>query len=170
MPLRPQRLDNRICHRLATLLTLGTIPMRMTIHTPRIPILLHKRRARIKRVATLRAKKVSCMPLGATRDNHLAFNGGLARFASRGEHFVEVEVAEEALGFVCAVFVFEAGHVVRGRVRGEEGNIVATLAGADTGDALGEFVIWFGVEGDAFEVLAALVAGEALGVEAGACC
>lgn len=170
MPLRPQRLNHRIRNRLPTLLTLGTIPMRMTIHTPRIPILFHKRRARIKRIATLRAEKVSCMPLGAARDNDFAFNGRLARFAPRREEFVEVEVAEEALGFVGAVFVFEARHVVGRGVCGKEGDVFTALAGADPGNALGQLVVGFGVEGDTFEVFAALVAGEAFGVEAGAGC
>lgn len=81
---------------------------------------------------------------------------------------MEIEVAEEALGFIGAVFVFEARHIGGSGVRGEEGDIFAALAGADTCDALSEFVIGFGVEGDAFEVFAALVAGKAFGVEAGA--
>jgi hypothetical protein len=55
-------------------------------------------------------------------------------------------------------------------VRGEEGDVVAGKAGADTLDAFGMFFGRFGVEGYAFKVLAALVAGEAFRVEARACC
>lgn len=43
-------------------------------------------------------------------------------------------------------------------------------AGACAGYALTVFVGRLRVEGYAFEVLAALIAGEALGVEAKACC
>lgn len=42
------------------------------------------------------------------------------------------------------------------------------MAGVDAGDAFGALVVGFGVEGYAFEVLAAVVAEEAFWVEAGA--
>lgn len=90
----------------------------MTIHTPRIPFLLHKRRARIKRIAALGAEKVASVPLGATRNNHLALNRRLTALAAGRKELVEVEVAVEAEGFVGAVLVFEARHVVGRGVRG----------------------------------------------------
>jgi hypothetical protein len=96
MPLCPKRLNNRIRNRLPTPLTLRTIPMRMAIHTPRIPILLHKRRTTIKRIATLRTKEVSSMPLRSTRDDNLTFDRCLAALAPRTEELVEIEVAVEA--------------------------------------------------------------------------
>lgn len=136
MPLGPQCLDHRIRNGLATLLALGTVPMRMAIHTPSIPILLDERRARIKRITALRTEKVPSMPLRATRNNDFALNGRLARLAARREHFVEVEVAEETLRLVGAVLVFEARHVVGRRVRGQESKVFAALASVDAGNAL----------------------------------
>lgn len=166
MPLGPKRLNHRIRNRLAALLALGTVPMRVAVYTPRIPILLDKGRTRIEGVTTLRAEEVAGVPLRTTSDDDLAFDRGFAALAARREHLVEVKVAEEALGFVGAVLVLETRHVVWRGVRGEVGNVFAALAGVDAGDALCEFVLWLGVEGDALEVLAALVAGEAFGVEA----
>jgi hypothetical protein len=105
MPLRSKRLDNCVRNRLAALLALGAKAMRMTIHTPSISLLLHERRARIKRISALRTEKVSGMPLSTTRHNNFAFDGRLARFAAWREHFVEVEMAEEALRLIGAIFV-----------------------------------------------------------------
>jgi hypothetical protein len=166
MPLGPESLDHGVRNRLAALLALGTVPVSMAIHTPRIPILFHKRCARIERIATLRAEKVAGVPLRTTGDDDLAFDGRFAALAARREHLMEVEMAEEALGFVGAVLVLETRHVVGRGVCGEVGNVFAALAGVDAGDALCELVLWLGIEGDALEVLAALVAGEAFGVEA----
>jgi hypothetical protein len=102
MPLSPKRLDNRIRNGLAALLALCTVPMSMAIDAPRIPILLHKRRSGIKWITAL---KVSSMPFCTTRNNDFTLDGRLARLASRREHFVEIEMAEEALRFICTVFV-----------------------------------------------------------------
>jgi hypothetical protein len=109
------------------------------------------------------------VPLGAARDDDFALDGRLARLAARGEELVEVERAEEALRRVRPVFGFEARHVVGCRVRVEEGEVDAALARADALAALQVLFVGLRVEGDAFELLAALVAGEALGVEAQAC-
>lgn len=166
MPLRPECLNNRIRNRFPTPLTLGTIPMRMTINTPSIPILLYKRRVAIKRIATLGTEKVTSMPLGTTSNNDLAFNRRLAALAAGRKQLVEIEVAVEAGRFVCAVVVLEARHGVCGGVRGQVRDVGAGEAGADARDAFGVFVGGFWVEGYTFEVLAALVAGEAFRVEA----
>lgn len=93
--------------------------MRVTINTPSIPILLYKRRVRIKRIATLGTEKVTGMPLRATGNNNLAFNRRLAALAAGREELVEIEVAVEAGSFVCAVVVLETRHGVCGGVRGE---------------------------------------------------
>lgn len=170
MPLGAQRLDNRIRDWLPALLTLRAEPMRMAIHTPRIPFLLNEWRTRIKRIAALRTEEVSCVPLGAARDNDLALDRRLARFTPWGEEFVEIEVAEEAWGWVGTVFVLKALHVVWCGVRGEVGDVFAALAGVNAGGAFGVLVLRLGVEGDAFEVLAALVAGKAFRVEARSAC
>jgi hypothetical protein len=169
MPLLAQRLNNRINHGLPTLPTLCTKPMRMTIHTPCIPFLFYKRRARVERITTLRTEKVAGVPLCSTRYNDFALDRRLARFTPGAEHLVEIQVAEEALGFVGAVLLFEGCHVGGSGVGGGEREVFAALAGAHTSDTFGELFLGFGVKGDTFEVLAALVAGEAFGVEAGAC-
>jgi hypothetical protein len=105
MPLRSKSLDNRIRDRLATLLALRAKTMCMTINTPSISFLLHKRRARIKRITALRAEKVSSVPLGTTRHDDFALDRRLARLAARREHLVEVEMAEETLRLISAVLV-----------------------------------------------------------------
>jgi len=79
---------------------------------------------------------------------------------------MEVEVAEEALRLVGAVLVLETRHVVWRGVWGEAGDVFAALARVNAGDALCEFAFWLGVESDTLEMLAALVTGEALRVEA----
>jgi hypothetical protein len=145
MPLRSQRLDNRVRDGFATALALGTIPMCMAIYTPSIPILFHKRSCGIKWITALSAEEMSGMPFCTASNDDFTFNGCLAALAARGEELVEVEVAVEAWGFVGTVIVLEARHVVH---------------------TFGMFVGGFWVKGYAFEVLAALVAGEAFRVEA----
>jgi hypothetical protein len=105
MPLCSQRLDNCIGNRLTALFALGAITMSVTIDTPSIPILLHKRRARIKWITTLSTEKMSSMPLSTTCDNDFTLNRCLARLAARRKHLVEVEMAEEALSLVRTVFM-----------------------------------------------------------------
>lgn len=125
MPLSIESLDNHVRHRLPSALALRAEAMRMAVHTPCIPLFLHKRRRRVKWVAALRAEKVASVPFRAARDDDLALNGRLARLAPRREELVEVEVAEETLAFVCAVFSFEARHVVGGWVGGQHGDVLA---------------------------------------------
>jgi hypothetical protein len=96
MPLAPQRLNHHIRHRLPALATLRTVAISMTIATPRVPILLNKRRASVKRITTLRTEEVASVPFGTTRNDNLAFDRCLARFAAWAEHLVEVEGAVEA--------------------------------------------------------------------------
>lgn len=108
MPLSPQRLDHNIRHRFPALATLGTVAISMAVAAPRVAILLDKRRTSVERIATLRAEEVASVPFRAARNNDLAFDRRLARFAARAEHLVEVEGAVEAhrglavglLGFV----------------------------------------------------------------------
>lgn len=95
MPLASQSLDHNIRHRLPTLATLGTVAISVAVATPRVPILLDKRRTSVKRITTLRAEKVTSMPFRAARNNDLAFDRRLARFAAWAEHFVEIEGAVE---------------------------------------------------------------------------
>jgi hypothetical protein len=139
--------------------------MRVAIDTPSISILLHKRSARVEWIAALRAEEVSSVPLSTARHNHLTFNRCLARLASRREHLVEVEMAEEALRLICAVFVLEPSHVIWSSLSSKEWDILTTLACANARDALREFVVWFRVEGNTLEMLSTLVACEALRVE-----
>lgn len=168
MPLRPERLNNRIRNRLPTLPALRTIPISMAVNAPSIPLLLHKRRATIKRITALRAEEMTNVPLGTTRNHDLALDRRLAAFAARGEHLVEIKMAVEPEGLV-AVFGLEALHVFVRGVRVEHGNVFAALARLNAGDALGVFGRGLRIEGDAFEMLAAVVAEEAFWVEADAC-
>jgi hypothetical protein len=142
----------------------------MAPYTPRIPLLLDKRRAAVKRVAALRAEEVTNVPLRTARDDDLSLDGCLAALAARREQLVEVEVAVEAQGLVMPVFSLELLHRFVGRMRVQHGKVVAALACVDARYALGVLGGRLRVEGHAFEVLAAVVALEALRVEADTCC
>lgn len=166
MPLRAQRLHHRIRNRLTTALALGTEPIRMAIDTPRIPLLLDKRHIRIERITALRAEKVARVPLGATGDDYLALNRGSAALAPWAKALVEVQVAVEPRRLVSAVLVLQPLHLLRRVPAGEEGDVLARRAGADAVHARGVLGAGFWVEGHALELLAALVAAEALWVEA----
>lgn len=96
MPLAPQSLDHNIRHRLPALATLGTVAISMAVATPRVPVLFNKGCTSVERIATLCAEKVASVPFRAARNNDLAFDGCLARFAARAEHFMEIEGAVEA--------------------------------------------------------------------------
>jgi hypothetical protein len=111
MPLSPERLDHGIGNGLAAALALRAVAVRVAADAPRVAVLFDKGRRGIERVAALGAEKVARVPLGAARDNDFALDGRLARLAARGEELVEVERAEEALGWVGPVFGFEARHV-----------------------------------------------------------
>lgn len=169
MPLRAQGLDNHIRNRLATALTLRTEAIRMTPDTPGEAFLLDKRGARIERIATLGAEKVTRVPLGATRHDDLALDGGLAALAARGEALVEVEVAVEPRRGIGAVLFLEPAHHFFALPAGEDGEVETALACDDALTPRGVFEGGFGVEGYAFELFAALVAGETGGVEAAPC-
>jgi hypothetical protein len=79
-------------------------------------------------------------------------------------------MTEEALRLIGAVFMLETCHVIRSRVCRQEGDILTTLACTNARDALCELVVWLRVEGDTFEMLTTLIAGEALRVEPQASC
>jgi hypothetical protein len=166
MPLGPERLDHRIGNRLTAALAFRAVAVRVAADAPRVAVLFDKGGRRVERVAALSAEKVAGVPLGAARDDDFALDGCLARLAAGREELVEVERAEEALRWVRAVFGFEARHVVGRRVRGEEREVDAALARADALGALCVLFVGLRIEGDAFELLAALVAREALRVEA----
>jgi hypothetical protein len=83
----------------------------MTVHTPRIPIFFHKRRAAIEWIATLRAEKVTSMPLRSTRNDNLAFDRCFARLAARGEELMEIEMAVKPPRFIGAVIMFQTRHM-----------------------------------------------------------
>lgn len=170
MPLRPERLNHRIRHRLPTPLTLGTEPIGMTINTPRIPILLHKRGIMRKRIATLRTKEVTRVPLRTTRDNDLSLNRRRATLTPGTETLVEIQMAVEPRRLVGSIPLLQLRHFLRRVPAGQELDVLAALAGADALNASAVFGRGFRVEGDAFEFLAALVAAEAVGVEATASC
>jgi hypothetical protein len=165
MPLAAQRLDNNIRHRLPALPTLGAVAVRVAVAAPRIPILLHKRRASIEGITALRAEEVAGVPLGATSHDDLAFDGGLARLAARAEHFVEIQRAVEAQGGLAVNFL-RLVEFIHGDVFGED----AVLAGCDALEAARVLRFGLRVEGDVLEIGVAFVAVEAGGVQALAGC
>jgi hypothetical protein len=83
MPLGSKGFDNRVRDRLSTLLALRTIPMCVAVDAPSITILFHERSAGIEWITTLRAEEMSSVPLSTARHNDLAFDGCLARLATR---------------------------------------------------------------------------------------
>jgi len=168
MPLRAQRLDNRIRNRLTTALTLRRVPIRMTIDTPRMPILLHKRRVRIERITTLRTEEMPRVPFSATSHHNLPLNRGLTTLTPRAEALMEIQMAIESRTLIRAILLLELLHSLWGVPAGQTRDILAALAGADAVAACGVLCAGFGVEGNAFELLAALVAAEAFGVETAA--
>jgi hypothetical protein len=140
----------------------------MTSHTPRIPILLHKRRAAIEGIPTLCAKEVTDVPFSTAGDDNLALDRRFAALAARAEEFVEVEVAVEAERCV-AVGDFELqcfvwAHVFLTR------QVSSSAPRSYALNTFGSLLLWLGIEGDEFEVGVAFVADEAFGVEALACC
>jgi hypothetical protein len=142
----------------------------VAVDTPRIPLLLHKRHVGIKRITALRAEKVARVPLRATRNDNLALDGRRTAFTARTKALVKVQVAVEPWRLVGTILVLQALHLLRRFPAGQEGDVVAGRAGADAVYARGVLGAGFRVEGDAFELLAALVAAEALGVEPTAAC
>jgi hypothetical protein len=140
----------------------------MTTHTPSITILLHKRRRTIERISALRAEEVSHVPLRATRDNHLAFNRCFATLAARAEELVEVEVAVKSQRFVAVCHLELEGLICTHIVGPWDASSKSPRSYAL--DVFGSLLLWFGIEGDEFEVGVAFVADEAFWVEAFACC
>jgi hypothetical protein len=128
MPLAPQRLNHHIRHRLPALTTLRTVAISMAVTAPRVPVFLDERRASIERITTLRAEEVASMPLSTARNNDLAFDRCLARFAARAEHLVEVEGAVEAHRRLAVCFFGLVEFVV--------GDVVGDVAGQASCDTL----------------------------------
>jgi hypothetical protein len=156
MPLAAQRLDNNIRHRLPTLPALGTVAVSVTVAAPRVPILLYKRRTGIEWVATLRAEKVTGVPLCAASHDDFAFDRGLARLAARAEHLVEVQRAVEAQGRLAIRFL-RFVDFVHGDVFWED----TVLAGCDALEASGVLRFGLRVESHVLEIGVAFVAVEA---------
>ena len=119
MPLPPQSLNHHIRNRLLAFPAFTAIPIGMATHTPRIIVLLNKRRRAIERISTLRTEEMTGVPLRAASNDHLALNGRLARFAAWREQLVEVEMAVKSAGriAVCGFLshVLGFGHGFRDR-------------------------------------------------------
>jgi hypothetical protein len=133
----------------------------MAVTAPRVPVFLDERRASIERITTLRAEEVASMPLSTARNNDLAFDRCLARFAARAEHLVEVEGAVEAHRRLAVCFFGLVEFVV--------GDVVGDVAGQASCDTLQSgFALWvrLRVESDVFEVCVAFVAVKAGWVKA----
>lgn len=82
MPLSAQRLDHDLSHGFPAFPTLGAVAVGMTSDTPRVPVLLDKRRVRVEGIAALRAEEMAGVPVRAARNDDLAFDWGLAGFAA----------------------------------------------------------------------------------------
>jgi hypothetical protein len=150
MPLRTQCLYHRVRNRLSTLSTFGAEAVGMASHTPSVPLLLDKRRRRVKRITALSAKEVSNVPLGATSYHDLTLDRRLTAFASGREELVEVEMAIETHALVKTVLTFQTLHVLICGVGGQEFDVFTALASVDAGDAFSTLVVRFRIEGYAF--------------------
>jgi hypothetical protein len=142
----------------------------MTVYAPSIPILLYKRRRRIKRVTALRAEEMAHVPLGAACHDDFPLYGRLAALASRAKQLMEVQMTKEPWALIMAIFRFQAQHILISRMRWNTRNILARESSTNTRYAFVALVVWFGIESYAFKVLTAVVAEEAFRVKAGACC
>lgn len=159
MPLCSKCFDNGVSHRLAALLALSRVAVRVAAHTPSIAVFFHKRSGRVERIAALCAEEMPRMPLSPACHNHLALNRRLAAFASWAEELVVVEMAIEAHSLVT---------VIDFRNALTDLDVLAVHPPMNTIDALSTLIFWLWVESDTFEAFAAMVADEALGMEAGA--
>jgi hypothetical protein len=185
MPLCSKCFDNGVSYRLAALLALSRVAVRVATHTPSIAVFFNKRSGRVKRlnsivqmsaiyylylarrstrdgstyIATLCAEEMPRMPLSPASHNHLALNRRLAAFASRAEELVVVEMAIEAHSLVA---------VIGFRNALTDLDVLAVHPPMNAIDAFGTLIFWLWVESDAFEAFATMVADEALGMEAGA--
>ena len=110
-------------------------------------------------IATLCAEEMPRMPLSPASYNHLTLNRRLAAFASWAEELVVVEMAIEAHSLVT---------VIGFRNALADLDVLAVHPPMNTIDALSTLIFWLWVESDTFEAFAAMVADEALGMEAGA--
>ena len=93
------------------------------------------------------AEKVSRVPFGAAGDDDFAFDGCFAGFSARGEGFVVVEVAEEAVAFVAIVVVVVFGALFCEVVTLMLMGMWVVLTSLDASEALASLVFGFGVEG-----------------------
>lgn len=166
MPLRAQRLNDCVRDRLATALALRAVSIDVAVDAPRIPIFLHKGRATVERITALRTEEMTRMPLRTTRHHDLPLNGRLATLTPRAEALMEVQMAVESRTLIDSVLLLEPCHSLRGVPARQERNVLAALAGTDAFAPRGVLCGWLRVEGDAFELLATLVAAETFGVEA----
>lgn len=103
MPLASQRRHTPVNYRLLATLTLPAKLASMTSYAPRIPIFLHKRRLRVKRVAALSAEEMTHVPGSPTSDNNFRLDGRFAAATARGVKFVKVKMAVEAQGRIAIV-------------------------------------------------------------------
>ena len=98
------------------------------------------------------------MPLPTAGQDDLSFNGGLAAPAPRREKFVEVQMAVETQGRVSIIQGRQTVDIVR--------SIQVCGPDFDAGQAAFTMCGRFWIESYAFEKLAALATGEAVGMEA----
>jgi hypothetical protein len=77
-------------------------------------------------------------------------------------------MAVEPRTLIRPILLLKPCHFLRGVPARQKRYVLAALAGSDAIAACGVLCAGFGVEGDAFELLAALVAAEAFGVETAA--
>lgn len=108
-------------------------------------------------ISTLCAKEMSDVPFTTASHHHLALNGRLAAAASRAEELVEIEMAVKPQSVV-PVF-----HLTRALFLLDRLAVRSALYTRHTFFAL---TVWLGIERDAFECFAAVVADEAFRVEA----
>lgn len=107
------------------------------------------RNRRKTHITTLRAKEMSNMPLGATSDDDLALNGRLTALTPRTKELMEVQMAIESQRVVVVIV-----HAMA--VRGFD--LLARQTRLDTLQPRFARLRRLGVEGDALETFAAVVA------------
>ncbi len=107
-------------------------------------------------ISTLRAKEMSNVPFTSTSHHHLALDGRLAASASWAEELVEIEMAVKPQSFVTVFHLATALFLV---------NRLAVRTPMNARHTFLALSVWLGIECDAFECLAAMVADEALRVE-----
>jgi len=108
-------------------------------------------------ISTLSAKEMPNVPFTSASHHYFALDGRLAASASWAEELVEIEMAVKPQSFV-TIFHLTTALFLLDRLA-----VRSPMYARHTFLALG---VWLGIERNAFECLAAMVADEALRVEA----